>query len=200
MNYKNIYLLLLAVIGLNLNIMAQKKNVITKEQSIYIDVPIEQLWKITALDFANIGAWSAGVNSSEGQGAGINGSKVTERVCQPSYKGFKATTERFIKYNPNDYSFTYQIPNGLPKMVTYAENVWKHKKKGNGTELTMAVNMELKGFMGWLLKGVMEKQMGKILVENLEELKIYAETGKLHPRKIAANEKYQKQLAKKSGN
>lgn len=176
--------------------MAQNKKSITTEQTIYIDLPIEQLWEITALDFANIGKWSAGVNSSEGQGTGVNGSEVTARVCQPSYKGFSTTTEEFIKYNPNDYSFTYQI-DGLPKMVAYAENVWTHTKKGDGTELTMSVNMELQGFMGWLMKGALKKNMAKILNENMEELKIYAETGKLHPRKIAANEKYQKQLAKK---
>lgn len=196
MMYKKIYIVLLAVLGLNLNGMAQEKKGVSMEKSIYIDVPIEQLWEITAENFADIGKWSAGVNASEGQGAGVNGSEVTERVCQPSYKGFKATTERFIEYNPDDYSFTYQITEGMPGMVKYAENVWTHKKKGNGTELTMGVNMELQGFMGWLLKGTMKKKMGKILNENLEELKIYAETGELHPRKIAANEKYQKKLAK----
>ncbi len=177
--------------------MAQKKNSIAVEQSITIDTPIEKLWEITALDFANIGKWSAGVNASEGQGTGVNGSKVTERVCQPSYKGFKPTTERFVNYNPNEYSFTYLIPNGLPKMVVHAENTWIHTKKGNGTELTMRVSMELQGFMGRIMKRVLKKNMTKIINENLEELKVYAETGKLHPRKIAANEKYQKELAKK---
>ena len=176
--------------------MAKKKNVVTTEQSIYINVPIEKLWSITALDFANIGKWSAGVNASEGKGSGVNGSVCTERFCQPSYKGIKATTERFIEYRPEAYAFTYQVARGLPKMVTYAQNAWKHQVEGSGTKLTMNVSMELRGFIGWLMKGFMRKNMSKILLENLEELKCYAETGKLHPRKLASVEKYQNSLKK----
>jgi len=57
--------------------------------------------------------------------------------------------------------------------------------------------MVLQGLMAGLMKGLMQKRMGKILLENLEELKQYAETGKAHPRKLAANEKYQRQQARK---
>ncbi|MEO0341788.1 MAG: SRPBCC family protein, partial [Bacteroidota bacterium] len=163
---------------------------VTVEKSIFIAVPKDSLWDITALQFDKIGDWSAGVKSSEGGSVdGFNGETYTERVCVPGYKGFKKTTERIIDYQPEQFLFTYQIAEGLPKMVKYATNTWTHKSESNGTRITMQVNMELQGFMGTLMKGPMTKKMGKILQENLEELKVYAETGELHERKQKLNQK-----------
>lgn len=168
---------------------------VSVSKSIYINVPVDELWKITALDFGNISKWSAGVVESKANGEGNHGAVCNERVCQPSYKGFKATTERFIDYDPKNYHFTYQIAQGLPSMVKYAQNKWIHQSKGTGTELMMQVSMELKGIMGTLMQGVMKKNMGKILYQNLEELKVYAETGEQHERKKAVQAKFRKQLA-----
>ncbi|MEM6344343.1 MAG: SRPBCC family protein [Bacteroidota bacterium] len=167
--------------------MAQKT--VQVEQSIYIDVPLDSLWKITALEFEKIGDWSAGVKSSEGGSiGGFNGEIYTERVCVPGYKGFKKTTEKIIDYQPQQYFFTYQIAQGLPEMVRYATNTWTHEAEGKGTRISMKVNMELQGIMGSLLKNSMKKRMAKILLENLEELKVYAETGELHERKQKLNQ------------
>ncbi|MEM8898324.1 MAG: SRPBCC family protein [Bacteroidota bacterium] len=189
MTVKSILLtMLLAGILFNGSMLAQKK--VTTEQSIIINIPQDSLWQITALEFHKIGIWSAGVKSSEGGSiGGFNGITYTERVCVPGYKGFKKTTERIIDFQPDTYQFTYQIAEGLPKMVKYATNTWTHENEGNSTKITMRVNMELRGLMGSLLKGAMTKKMGKILKENLEELKIYAETGELHERKKKLNQK-----------
>jgi len=159
------------------------------EESIFINTSIGKLWEITALQFDKIGVWSAGVVDSEGHGVGKNGAVCHERQCVPSYKGFKETTERIIEYKPEDYTFTYQIAAGLPKMVVYATNTWNHFEEGNGTRLTMKINMELKGLMARIMKGPMKGQMKKILRENLEELKVFAETGEVHQRKQKLNQK-----------
>lgn len=179
-------LLLLLLGGTNFSIMAQTN--VSVEESIYIDIPRDQLWEITALQFDQIGVWSAGVVDSEGHGTGMNGAVCEERQCVPSYKGFKETTERIIDFQPEAYHFTYEIAAGLPKMVVQATNQWLHKEEGSGTRITMQVNMELKGLMGKIMKGPMTKRMGKILRENLEELKVYAETGEVHERKKQLNE------------
>lgn len=188
-------ILLILITGFfsNFTIMAQKK--VQVEEAIYIDVSKDTLWEITALQFDKIGIWSAGVKHSKGvqlaenQAIDANEPVCNERQCVPSYKGFKETTERIIDYQPEDYHFTYQIAEGLPKMVKYATNQWLHEDQGKGTKITMSVNMELQGLMGSLMKGVMKKKMRKVLQENLEELKVYAETGKLHERKQKLNQK-----------
>ena len=181
--------LLLAVFLTNFSVMAQKVSI---SESIVIDLPQKELWKVTALQFDKIGIWSAGVKNSEGHGTGFNGSVCTERQCEPSQKGFKKTTERIIDYQPENFEFTYQIAEGLPSMVKHATNNWVHVSEGNGTRLTMNVKMKLGGFMGRIMKGFMKKRMKKLLRENLEELKVYAETGNLHERKKKLNAKLAK--------
>ncbi len=164
------------------------------QKSILIDVPKQELWDITAHDFGNIYKWISGVNRSHGQGEGINGATHGERVCDPSYRGFKRTTERITAYDPNGFRFTYQVVSGLPSFVESASNTWTHETEGDGTRLTMAVAMKVKGIMGALMGGMMKSKMSKILTEALEELKTYAESGgDLHPRKRKAKEKYEKQ-------
>ena len=157
------------------------------EESIFINLAKEKLWDITALQFDKIGAWSAGVLDSKGYGTGLNGAICKERRCVPSYKGFNETIERIIDYQPGHYHFTYQIVAGLPKMVTNATNQWIHTDEASGTRITMKISMKLSGLMGKLMKGLLKKKMGKILRQNLEELKVYAETGEMHQRKKKLN-------------
>ncbi|MEM8509568.1 MAG: SRPBCC family protein [Bacteroidota bacterium] len=156
--------------------------------SIFIAVPIKAVWEITAHQFDKIATWSSGVTESTGHGVGLNGAVCKERQCTPRYKGFKKTTERIVAYQPENYVFRYEIPKGLPNTVVKASNTWTHEVDGNGTILTMDVNMQLKGLMAYLMKGVMKRKMGHILQENLEEIKVYAETGELHERKRKLNE------------
>ncbi|MEM8908302.1 MAG: SRPBCC family protein [Bacteroidota bacterium] len=170
------------------------QSTVNVEESIFIDLPRAQLWEITALQFDKIGIWSSGVTDSEGHGVGENGAVCQERQCTPSYKGFKKTTERIIDYQPDQFHFTYKIAAGLPKMVVHATNQWLHLPEGKGTRMTMKINMELKGLMGWIMKGPLSNQMKKILKENLEELKVYAETGQVHERKKKLNQKLVKSI------
>ncbi|MEW7292411.1 SRPBCC family protein [Aquimarina sp. 2304DJ70-9] len=166
---------------------------ISLKKSIQINIPRKELWRITALDFGNVHKWISGVNASEGKGKGINGAPCNERVCQPSYKGFSKTSEQLIEFDPENYRFKYQIVKGMPKMVIRATNTWTHEVKNKGTEIAMEVEMVTKGVMGLLMKGMMKKNMNKILTEALEELKVYAETGDTHPRKKATLAKYKKE-------
>ncbi|HAS47198.1 MAG TPA: hypothetical protein DCS93_42340 [Microscillaceae bacterium] len=175
--------------------MSQKK-AITINRSIQINVPREQLWEITAHYFDKVDRWISGVNHSTGSGQGIEGAVCHERTCLPSYKGFKETSEKIIAYDDENYVFTYQVARGLPGFVKYAKNTWTHEAKGNATLITMQVSMQVQGVMGFLMKGLMRKNMSKILQEALEELKVYAETGQVHSRKKAAMKKYQKKQSK----
>ena len=57
MNYKHTLMLLLAVAGISFGAMAQKTYSVSLDQTLFIDVPIDELWSITALDFGSIGKW-----------------------------------------------------------------------------------------------------------------------------------------------
>ncbi|MEM9886407.1 MAG: hypothetical protein AAF849_10975 [Bacteroidota bacterium] len=75
--------------------------------------------------------------------------------------------------------------------MAHATNTWTHTAKDSGTELTMHVKMEVQGLMGAIMKGPMKKRMNSIVQDALEELKVYAETGSLHERKVAAMRKFE---------
>ncbi len=187
MNYQLIALLSFVLVGINQTIMGQsKKKLMEVQQSIYIDIPQEELWKITADDFIQVDKWISGVNLAEGAGQGIGAA----RTCTPSYRGFSKTTEKIIDFQPIS-SFTYEIIEGMPKMIAFATNTWKHEPQNEGTLMTMQVKMQVKGFMGTLMKGFMKKRMKSVLQDALEELKLYAETGELHKRKTAAMRKFE---------
>ncbi|NET31218.1 MAG: SRPBCC family protein [Cyanothece sp. SIO1E1] len=186
MNYQLIALLSFVLVGVNQTIMGQsKKKLMEVQQSIHIEISPEELWKITAEDFIAVDKWISGVNLAEGTGQGLGAA----RTCTPSYKGFSKTTEKIIDFQPNS-SFTYEIIEGMPKMIVFATNTWKHELQGEGTLLTMQVNMQVKGFMGTLMKGFMKKRMRRVLKDALEELKLYAEKGELHERKMTAMRKF----------
>ncbi|NRB53191.1 MAG: SRPBCC family protein [Saprospiraceae bacterium] len=186
MNYQLIALLSFFLVGFNQTIMGQaKKKPMEVQKSIYIDLPPAELWKITADDFVQVDKWISGVNLAEGTGQGVGAA----RTCTPSYKGFSETTERIIDFQPTS-SFTYQIVEGMPKMIAFATNTWKHEPQGEGTLMSMQVKMQVKGFMGTLMKGFMKKRMKGVLQDALEELKLYAETGDLHERKMEAMRKF----------
>ncbi|MBI2281200.1 MAG: SRPBCC family protein, partial [Bacteroidetes bacterium] len=64
---------------------------------------------------------------------------------------------------------------------------------GNGTiKLEMQMEIKIGGMMGAMMKGMMKKKMSNLSAEVTEEFKYYVETGKPHPRKIKAAEKYAK--------
>ncbi|MEM6699234.1 MAG: SRPBCC family protein [Bacteroidota bacterium] len=190
MKYLFTAVLALLLAGFNQTAMAQSnKKVVEVKKSIYIDAAKEVLWKITAEDFTEVDKWISGVNLAESTGEVKTGMGAA-RSCTPSYKGFSKTTEKIVDFQPTDF-FTYQIVEGMPKMVAHATNTWTHVAKGEGTELTMHVKMEVQGLMGAIMKGPMKKRMNVVIQDALEELKVYAETGNLHERKVSAMRKFE---------
>jgi|GEM_PF-1172275 len=157
----------------------------TISSSIYIETSIDHLWQKTALEFDKIGIWSASLDHSSAGNTGneFPGISCTERVCSPNQKGLSKTVERIIDVKAEQYQFTYEIAQGLPSFVGYATNTWQLEPEGNGVRMSMTAKMELKGFLAWLMGGIMERKMENLLNENLEELKYYVEHGEVHPRK-----------------
>ena len=162
------------------------------KESIHINAPIEDVWKVTALDFGGIYKWQSGVNHSTAEGTGPNAAPCQERVCSVNVKGFSKTHEQFVSYEPKQHRFAYKVVQGMPSFVKSAVNEWTHVREGKGTRLTMEAQMNVPGLMGFIMGPLMRRQMKKLLGEALEELKFYLEEGKPHPRKLAAMQAYAK--------
>ena len=155
---------------------------VTIEESITIDESAEKLWEVCADEFEHIDKWDSNVKSSSARGEPIGASKTGGRVCH-QYNGRK-TVEDLVKFDAFRQRFTYAITEGLPGFVVSAENTWRlHELETNKTQLTMRLEMRVKGLMGTLMKKPMKSQMGKVLRNAQEELKHYVEHSQHHPRK-----------------
>ena len=101
------------------------------KRSIHIDASVEEVWRITALDFAGIYKWQAGVNASSGQGSGPNGATCEERVCKVNVNSFSETRRSsFPMIRPTT---VLPIPSrGLPSFFKDPVNEWVHEVEGDG--------------------------------------------------------------------
>lgn len=148
-------------------------------QQIKINAPASQLWHILAEDFDKISGWAATVLESgpnpqvpEGEG----------RVCLTT---FGKNTEVITHIDKTERTYTYAVtPEKRPFFLKGIENTWTIKPIGNDrSEVSMNANVKLMPVIGLLIAPLMKRRMLKGFVSILEELKHYAETGEVHPRK-----------------
>ncbi|MEM7348638.1 MAG: SRPBCC family protein [Chloroflexota bacterium] len=167
-------------------------------QDLTINAPVDRVWGIVAHDFDKIGEWASGVAHSTTNAEAVipDGASVGGRVC--SVPGFGDIHETFTAYDEEGKTFTYDAT-GLPFFVRRAENGWTIKAVGaNRTRVSFSADMTLMPVIGTLMGIPMKSQMTKLLKNAVEELKHYAETGEIHPRKKALIEKEMGQLATSS--
>ncbi len=161
--------------------------IITKEITINSD--IEKAWKVLGPEFADAHKWASSIKHSEASdNKSFNGSTCSERGCDVS--GIGDIKEKITKYSDTEHVLSYDVYEGMPKMVRHMNNHWKLTDLGNGNvKLEMKMTMKTGGFMGTMMKGMMKKKMSKTADEVIEEFKYYVETGNPHPRKIKATKK-----------
>ena len=173
-----------------LNVSAKKdkpSTIITKEVS--INTTIDKAWKVLGHEFADAYKWASSIKHSQANdNTSFNGSTCSERGCDVS--GIGNIKEKILEYSDTEHVLSYEVYEGMPKMVTYMTNYWKLTSTGNGkVKLEMRMEMKTGGFMGWMMKGMMKSKMSKTADEIIEEFKYYVENGKIHPRVVKSNKK-----------
>ena len=66
------------------------------------------------------------------------------------------------------------------------------------TDVEMQAEVKLNPMLGWLMRPIIEIQLHKLVDQFVEELKYYAETGNIHPRKLKALRKAARSDSNKS--
>lgn len=185
---------LILLFTLNTNIMAQKGFELEKE--ITINVPATELWNIVGPGFTEVYKWSSNVDHAEGSGTPeFEGATCSERACDVNVKGFNKIGEKLTKYNAANMNLAYQVVEGMPNFVSFAENDWTVVPvDANSCKLVMKAKFETQGLMGAMMRGMMKKKMEETLATVLNDAKVYAETGQIS---LAKQERVD-QLAKKS--
>lgn len=162
---------------------AKDKPPINIKQELIIKAPIQKTWQVLGPEFADAYKWASSIKHSEARNhETMNGSTCTERGC--SVSGVGNIKEKLLNYSEAEHTLSYQVYEGMPKMVKYAANTWTLTDLGNGTtKLEMQIEIKTGGLMGSMMKGMMRKKMTKMTKKIAEEFQYYVENGNPHPRK-----------------
>ncbi|MFT7649999.1 MAG: hypothetical protein ACI8Y4_004764 [Candidatus Poriferisodalaceae bacterium] len=156
-----------------------------------INVSADRLWSILADDFDKVGGWASGVESSspDTDAEVPEGASVGGRVCQ--VPGFGAVNEAFTSFDPVERSFSFAAT--ASKIPSYVHNLTNHtvvKSLGpEQSEIQITFTADTEGVQGTLVKPVMTRQFSRAIDVVLEDLKIFAESGKISSKKGKALEK-----------
>jgi len=150
-----------------------------------VNVSADRLWSILADDFDKIGEWASGVDSSgpNTDAAVPEGASVGGRVCQ--VPGFGAITETFTRFDSAERSFAFAATaSKLPKFVRNLTNHTLVKSLGpEQAEVRLKITADTLGVRGAVVKPIMTRKFSGALDGVLEELKVYAESGKISSEK-----------------
>jgi hypothetical protein len=167
--------------------MPEKRKEVKMSKSVGVNVSANDLWQVVGPGFAEAGKWSTAVDHSAGHGEGqFDGATCDTRSCDLSAKGFSSVNERITEYDANNRTLAFDVFEGMPGFVTYTNNrtvVTEISQDQSQAELQ--ITMHMKPFLGWLLGGMLKKNLSNLIVSALDDLKVFAETGKPSGRKQA---------------
>jgi hypothetical protein len=152
-----------------------------------INVSAEQLWKILADEFSTVGEWASGVTSSAASDAPApDGAAVGGRVCQ--VPGFGEVDETFTNFDAAGHTFAFAATaSKLPSFVTNFTNQTTVASLGpDKAQLEINLTADANGIRGALAKPVMTRNFSKAVDGVIEDLKVYATTGKVSGDKTRA--------------
>ena len=165
--------------------MSVKRKEVKMSKSIVVNVSADNLWQIIGPGFAEAAKWSSAVDHSMGHGEGkFDGATSDTRSCDLSAKGFSSVKERITEYDVSTRTMAFDVFEGMPGFVTYTNNRTIVSDLDAGqSKAELQITMHMKPFMGWLLGGMLKKNLSNLIDSALDDLKVFAETGKPSSRK-----------------
>ena len=150
----------LTFVSLSIFLFGQKKAQ-TFTVSRIIEAPIEKVWAVVGEDYGAIANSHPGIISSEYTNGSLKGGEGVERVCYLNDKKTKATHEKQINYDPENYSFKAKVyqADGIPMDPDYTFAAYRVEKiDANTSKLIIGMNYGTKpAFMGAMAKGRFKK-------------------------------------------
>jgi hypothetical protein len=153
-----------------------------------VNVSADRLWSILANDFDKIGEWASGVDSSGPNTDAVvpEGASVGGRICQ--VPGFGAVNEAFTSFNPVERSFSFEATaSEIPSFVRNLTNNTVVKSLGpERSEVQIRTTADIEGVQGAQAEPELTRQFSQGIDGALEDLKIFAESGKISSQKSNA--------------
>ena len=176
------------------------------EKTLSIDAPAERVWKILGPDYVRAGDWASSVYASAASepsrenaataghsaAAGrrraplITGAPAAGQTCQTSLGPF---TESLTAYDESRMHIAYSATGAkMPGFVRSLSNAFHVTPDGPGrSTVRLALSADIAQPFALLMGWVMRRQFDTVLDETLDDLRVYAETGRPSPRKVKAN-------------
>ena len=171
--------------------MPENRKEVKMSKSVVVNVSANDLWQIVGPGFADAGQWSTAVDHSVGHGEGkFDGATCDTRSCDLSAKGFSSVKERITEYDTNNRTLAFDVFEGMPGFVTYTNNhTVITDLSQDRSQAELQITMHMKPFLGWLLGGMLKKNLSNLIDSALDDLKVFAETGKPSDQKQARMKK-----------
>ncbi|WNJ19912.1 SRPBCC family protein [Pontibacter sp. G13] len=150
-----------------------------------INVPANSLWEVVR-EFDNVALWSSNVDQAIGSGEPeFEGATCSERSCDVNnIAGYSRVVEKLVLFSDELQELAYQLTEGAPGFVVFAQNHWKVKQVGpQQSAIHMEVTLHLKRLQGFCFGGHMRRTIEKNIGTAMTELKAYAEAGKISDKK-----------------
>ena len=144
-----------------------------------IDQSADKCWAIFGGRYASIQDWMSGVSKSEAEGGSFQDSPISSRKIYSKGISF---SEKLTLFSNEQRAFNYEVV-GLPFVVKSAKNDWKFTEANGKATLHMHLRIEAAYGFGWILNGILTKEMTKSMHILHKDFKHFAETGTVHPRK-----------------
>jgi hypothetical protein len=153
-----------------------------------INASADQIWSIVGDDFANVGDWARGVDSSDANADPVNfdGAPVGGRVCQ--VPGFGDVNETITDYDATERTYAFEATaSKIPSFVTNLANQTKVTPLGpDKSRVEVKITADAQGIRGALVKPMMTRKFGAGIDGILEDLSVYAESGQISAGKVKA--------------
>ena len=156
------------------------------KESIEIKTPSAKAWDIIGPNFINIGDWGRGVSKSwknEDLATSIEGAPAGGRFCELGK--FGVADEKIIGYSDQNKEISWSA--SISKMPGFLKNLQNELKveviDENTCRVSTNITADLSGIGGFLMGGMMKKNMTKLIKGFVKDWKIYAETGEVSETK-----------------
>ena len=156
------------------------------ERDLRIEAAPDHVWRILADEYAEVGRWARAVQSSEPNPAAapLPGAAVGGRICTAS---IGAVTETITVHDADRRILAYEAQaKAMPFFVRGLSGHWTVTPSGGGSRVGLRFEADLMAPFGALMGWVIRRQFRGAIDETLEDLKLYAETGRVHPDKAKA--------------
>ena len=149
-----------------------------------VNAPADRVWAILGPDYSNVGNWASEVYASKARTGTplVAGAPVAGRICETSLGPFTETIET---YDPNTRTIAYSATgDAMPGFMRGLRNQWVVRPDGASrskveTRLTADIAQPFAFLMGWMMK----RKFQSAMTTSMDDLKAFAETGRVSSSK-----------------